>query len=154
MKMKKMIISLIVIMMFFLTSTQIVSLADVTLDTDITSNNIVKQFNPNGEDGDIQGWASPITNFLVKNISNKVLTIIQVIGGILTILAVALYGFISIVGVDQRLSNDLFGATLPGRESPNFRMNLQDVLRRVIIGSILLFASGTIVKAVMLLLLK
>lgn len=154
MKMKKMIISLIVIMTFLLMSTQIESFADVTLNTDITSNSIIDQFNPSGNSNDTQSWANPITNFIAGNIANRVLSIIQVIGGVLTIISVALYGLFSIIKVDPRLANDLFGGRLIGSESPQFKIDLQDFLRRVIIGSMLLFAGGTIVKAIMKLLLK
>ena len=154
MKMKKMIISLIVIMTFLLTSTQLESLADVTLNTDITSDNVIDQFNPSGELNDTQSWADPITNFIAGNIANRILSIIQVIGGILTIISLALYGLFSIIKIDPKLAEDLFGGRLIGRESPQFKIDLQDFLRRVIIGSILLFAGGTVVKAVMELLLK
>ena len=154
MKMKKMIISLIVIMTFLLTSTQLESLADVTLNTDITSNSVIDQFNPSGELNDTQSWADPITNFIAGNIANRILSIIQVIGGVLTIISIALYGLFSIIKIDSKLAEDLFGGRLIGRESPQFKIDLQDFLRRVIIGSILLFFGGTIVKAVMGLLLK
>ena len=107
MKMKKMIISLIVIMTFLLTSTQLESLADVTLNTDITSDNVIDQFNPSGELNDTQSWADPITNFIAGNIANRILSIIQVIGGILTIISLALYGLFSIIKIDPKLAEDL-----------------------------------------------
>ncbi len=154
MKMKKMIISLIVIMTFLLTSTQLESLAAVTLNTDITSNNIIDQFNPSADTNDTQSWADPITDFIAGNIATRALSFIQIIGGILTILSIALYGLFSVIKIDPKLAEDLFGGKLLGRESPEFKKDLHDFLRRVIIGSILLFAGGTIVKAIMGLLLK
>ena len=157
--MKKVLISLTVIIIFLLTSTQIVSATtkgakSEKLETSIFDEDFPQQFNPNSEPTTKQAQAvsKPFVKLMTK-IASAILTIIQVLGGLGAVLSMALFGLHSIVGVDPSLAHDLFGHKLPTKDSPDYKKVLQDTFRRLIIGSILLFSGGTIVKAVMELLL-
>ena len=151
--MKKVIISLLIIIACLLVSTQ--TTYAITLKTDITDDAFINDFNPkNGATGKTQNAiATPISNFIVT-IANAILTIIQIIGGIVAIISVALFGLSSIISSDMPLMEDIFGSKMPGRSSPEYKIALQDFFRRMIIGAILLLAGSSIVKIIMGLLLN
>ena len=152
--MKKVIISLLIIIACLLISTQTTYAKSTTLKTDITDDEFINDFNPkNGVTGAAQeAIATPISNFIIT-IANVILTIIQVIGGIVTIISVALFGLSSIISTDMPLMEDIFGSKMPGRNSPEYKIVLQGFFRRMIIGAILLLTGSSIVKIVMGLLL-
>ena len=145
MKMKKVMISVVIIITILLMSTQIA----YAIDTSITSDNFANQFNPSNKvQGVSASIANPIVNFMI-NIANPILGVVQVIGGILTIVSIAVYGFKSIVSTDSDIAHDLFGKAMPAKDSPEYKISTIRFLKGLLIGSFLLFTSATIVRAVM-----
>ena len=124
------------------------------IDTDIMSNTFTDQFNPNNSTGD------PISRkftALIVIIVARILTILQVLGGILLVMSIAVAGINGIFGSGGDVAEDLglsvgtsrnqFGLKLPGVKTLN-KGALSMIIRRVSIGSIILFGSATIVKIV------
>jgi hypothetical protein len=112
------------------------------LDTDITSDDFVNQFDPTKESqGTASNLASPVTNTIVA-VVNPILGVIQVIGAILMVVSIALYGFNILLSSDEGLGKDL-GV---GRPTPNMKKDLYSAWRGLMIGSVLLFFSATFVK--------
>lgn len=115
------------------------------IDTDITSNTFLNDFNPNGNvTGPVNAISSPIANSIVA-IVNPIVGIIQVIGGILTVISIAMFGFGMILSSNGKLANELgFHA-----HSPKGKRALLDFGRTLLIGSVILFSSFTLVKFVL-----
>ena len=144
--MRKFLISLIIILIFLPTSIRAAN-DDITIDTDITSNEFLTTFNPSKDlenDGTKQ-TAQPFVELFVK-IANAALSIVQFIGAIATVISIALYGVNNIFGVSPELRGDIMGHMEMSKNSPYSKIELKRFFRRVIIGSILLFFGGTFVK--------
>ena len=118
------------------------------VDTSIISDNFVSDLNPDGLNGTAEELSTPVVRF-IHRIVNPILGFVQVIGGILTIVSVAMFGFGLFLNGDDKLAPDL-GLGLERRPrpkgGPEARWELLDFGRSVLIGAVLLFSSATIVK--------
>ena len=146
--MKKLMYILIIIMMFLITHTQFVYAA---ISTDILSDDFVDEFKIDGDED--EGVSKMVDSVLdrVKPIINKVLTIIQVFGVILTIISVAFFGFSIIMTNGSEFLGPLAikgGLMRGGKKTPSDQKQLRQWMWVVLIGAILLFMGSTIVKIV------
>ena len=119
----------------------------VTIDTDITSDKFLDEYNPNNrskETGAVGKLSSPIIKFIVT-IVNKLVGVIQLIGGLLSIVSVAIFGFALVVSGNGDLAADL-NLNIAGK--PRGKKELLDFGRSMLIGSVLLFSSATLVRFV------
>ena len=124
------------------------------IDTDIMSNSFTEQFNPKNDGGN-----SISRKFiaLILIIVPPILTILQILGGVLLVISVAIAGFKGILGSGESVAEELglfmrdskndYGNTITGVEKLNKGM-LTKIIRKMVIGSIILFGSSTIVKIV------
>ena len=148
-KMKKYVIkTLFFIIVFILIMGTPYSNAD-TLHLDITSDEFVEQFDPNKEmSNEVDAIATPISTSII-NIVEIILGIIQLIGGILAVIAITMFGFNLVLATHKPLAMDLgFGKT------PDDRKAMVDFARSLLIGAVLLFSSGTFVKIMLGILLE
>ena len=109
------------------------------IDTSITSDTFVNNMNPNKTGGKANKIIQPVTK-LMKTVINNILQILQIIGGFLMVVSFAIMGFGLIASGNGPLSRDL-GI----KNTPNTRETLMNYGRNILIGSVLLFASSTIV---------
>lgn len=118
------------------------------LETDIINGNLQEKFNPNnGLTGAEKKIAQPFTKLILK-IVNAIVGIIQVIGGLLTIVSIAIYGFYMVVRGNETLASQLnIGGNRGG--NPKVRQVVSEFGTQLVIGAILLFMSSTIVKFVL-----
>ena len=116
---------------------------------DITSDNFKNEWNPNKPSTpDIWGrtvdkGTKPLTDLIVF-ITNRALGIIQIAAGFLMVLCIAITGFNIILTSDNHVAFDV--GLNPGRVGTQRR--LIDFNRRLLIGTVLVFASVTIVRIV------
>lgn len=124
------------------TTTTSVSNSAEELNTSITSEEFTKSMNPDNAGKTSEKWAAtPVKG--IKFLVNKILGIIQVIGGFLTVISFAIFGFGLVASGNSALARDLgINAT------PDARANIMNFGRMLLIGSVLLFASSTIVQFV------
>ena len=117
----------------------------VAIDTKITSDKFLEQYDPHKSvTGKVEKITSPVTTF-ITTIVNKILGILQQIGGLLSIVSVAMFGFALIVSGNGRLAGDL-NLNIGGK--PQGKKELLDFSRSFLIGSVLLFSSATLVRVV------
>ena len=90
--------------------------------------------------------STPFVN-TITNIVYPVLGIVQAIGGILTIVSIAILGFGMILSGNEGLAKDL-GMNFGGVSGPEAKRKLLDFGRSLMIGSILMFSSATLVQFV------
>ena len=126
----------------------------IAIDTDIMSNTFTDQFNPknSGDDAITRKFTT-----LIVLIVNRILGILQIIGAVLLVVSLAATGFNGILGAGGDVAEDLglsigksrnqLGISLPGVKTLN-KSELTKIIRRISIGSIILFGSATIVKIV------
>ena len=139
------IISFVIIIFLVLNAHYSCLAAD--LDTDITSGRFVKDLNPNGLDGAPETLSTPIVNF-IHNVVNPILGFVQIIGAILTVVSVALFGLGMLLTGNEGISREL-GLGMGGPHGgPDTKMALLNFGRTMLIGAVLLFCSSTIVKFV------
>lgn len=112
-----------------------------TIDTDIMGDTFLNDFNPNGTE--VNKVASPFISVILQ-IANPVLGIIQVIGGFLMVVSIAMFGFNLIVSSNGALARDL----KIGGNNPEKTKDLLDYGRSLLIGSVLLFTGATLVKLI------
>lgn len=140
--MKNMIIKIIslIILLIIVIATPYSNFA--AIDTDITSENFIKSMNPNKKPSDaVNAISEPITNSIVT-ITNGVLGVIQVIGALLTVVSIAIYGFHVLLSANGSLARDLgFRGT-----NPNNSRRWMEFGRHLLIGSVLMFSSATLVR--------
>ena len=115
-----------------------------TIDTDITSDQFIKDLDPNSVDGIAADLSNPFVSAIQK-IINPILGFVQVIGGLLMVVYVAMYGFGMLVISNEPLAGEL-GINLKG--GAKNKVELINFGRTLLIGSVLLFSSATIVKFV------
>ncbi len=114
------------------------------INLDITSDKFYKEFKPGANDSSTTNdLSSPFINTIVK-IINPVLGIVQVVGAILSVLSIALFGM-NMVLSSSNVGSALFN--IP-QDAPGARASMMEYLRYLIIGSVLLTASVTIVRLV------
>lgn len=143
---KYLIIMLILIILFILVIGMPHSI--LAVNTNITSNEFIEEFNPNKEvDGtgnDLsQSLSSPIMNAIVA-ITNPILGALQIIGGFVAVLSIAFFGFKQVFSADPRWGKELGFDT----RYHQTRLELEALARVLIIGSVILFSSATLVRIV------
>lgn len=118
------------------------------LETDITSDKFLNDFDPEKMTTGDNSYklSTPFVN-TITNIVNPVLGIVQAIGGILTIISIAIFGFGMILSGNEGLAKDL-GMNFGGVSGPEAKRKLLDFGRSLMIGSILMFSSATLVQFV------
>lgn len=127
-----------------------------SIHLDITSNEFVDEFNPNKDkntDKQVDAIATPISESIIK-IANIVLGVVQLLGGILAVISIAIYGFGMVISTHGPLAHDLGFGGGPGifggfMKTPDAKMSLLNFGRSLLIGSVLLFCSVTLVKFVL-----
>lgn len=120
-----------------------------TIDTSITSNKFLKDLNPDGLTDTAEKLSSPFVKF-IQEVVNPILGFVQVIGGFLTIVSIALFGLGMLLTGNEHLSREL-GLRMTGGPrggGPETKLELLNFGRSLLIGAVLLFCSATIVKFV------
>ena len=141
-KMKKCLKIIILVLIFsFLISSQYSIFAtdkdeEATIDTSITGDGFTKALNPDGISGTAEQLSNPFVKF-IHEVVNPILGFIQIIGGILTVVSIALFGFGMLLTGNEHLSGELGLRMMGGPHG-----------RRLLIGAVLLFCSASIVKFV------
>lgn len=79
---------------------------DKTIDTDITGNTFIEDLKPDNLKGTPEKLSTPFVN-LIQNVVNPVLGVVQVIGGILTVVSIALFGLGMLLSGNEHLAGDL-----------------------------------------------
>lgn len=124
------------------------------INTKILDPNFTNEFDPNGNGGKFETYTEPFTNIIVKVVS-RIMTILQVFGGIIFVISLAMAGLNGIFGVGEGLAEDLglnMGKTRTDAGMEIDAVNklnkgsISKIIRRSIIGSVILFSSTTIVK--------
>ena len=111
-KMKKClkIIILVLIFSFFISSQYSIFATDkdeeATIDTSITGDSFTKALNPDGISGTAEQLSNPFVKF-IHQVVNPILGFIQIIGGILTVVSIALFGFGMLLTGNEHLSGEL-----------------------------------------------
>ena len=77
-----------------------------TIDTDITSDQFIKDLDPNSVDGIAADLSNPFVSAIQK-IINPILGFVQVIGGLLMVVSVAMYGFGMLVISNEPLAGEV-----------------------------------------------
>lgn len=119
------------------------------IDTSILSNSFITNLNPEGMNGPAETLSTPFVNF-IHRIVNPILGFVQIIGGILTIISIAIFGFGLFLNGNDKLAMDLgFGIVRRHKAGgPEAKMELLDFGRGIFIGSVLLFSGAAIVKII------
>ena len=119
------------------------------ISTDITSNDFVEQFDPNqpNQSKTVTAIQNPIISTIIQ-IANPILSIIQIIGALLSVVSVAFFGFSLIVSVNPELMSDIGVDFGMGDKSPDAKKKMLNFGRHMLIGSVLLFSSVSVVKIV------
>lgn len=123
------------------------------IDTKITSDSFIRDLSPDGLNGTAEQISTPFVNF-IHQIVNPILGVVQIIGGILTVVSIAIFGFNMLLGGNSELANDLalghgmLGGKDGPKEGPGAKKEMLDFGRSLLIGAVLLFCSATIVKFV------
>lgn len=116
-----------------------------TIDTSITSDNYIEKFNPNntGNIGTAGTISTPIIKF-IKQVINPILAIVQIIGVLLCMVSVGMYGIGLLLSSNAPLAKDL-NISIAGADT---KVALLEYGRKLLIGSVLLLGSTTIVRFV------
>ena len=140
------IINFVLLLSLIISSTHYSIFADDgTIDTSILGSNFVKELNPDGLDDDAEALTTPFVKF-IHNVVNPILGFVQIIGGILTVVSIALFGFGMLLSGNSQLADEVGLRTLGG--GPHGGRDLLIFGRTMLIGSVLLFFSASIVKFV------
>ena len=121
--------------------------ADNELDTRITSDSFVTGLNPNGLSGTAEKLSTPLVKF-IKKVTNPILGFIQIVGAILTVVSVAIFGFGLLLTGNEGIAQELGLHMMGQRGGPEAKMELIKFGRTMLIGSVLLFCSSSLVKFV------
>ena len=127
----------------------------VTINTDILRDDFAEEFDPNSEIGGYN-VSQPIIKVIIP-VVNRILAILQIIGAIVLVIALAIAGFNGILGSGDGFSEDLglnvgssineYGNSVTGVQNLT-KGSLSKILRRAFIGTIILEFSATIVRIV------
>ena len=122
------------------------------VNVDFLSDDYAKQFDSNNDDG--SAMSKPITDLIVT-IVNHILVILQILGAVILVLSIAIFGINSVLSADKGVAKTLglyltldkndYGKDISSTIS---KSDLLDSMRSAIIGSFILFMSSTIVKIV------
>ena len=146
-KMKKCLKIIILVLIFsFLISSQYSIFAtdkdeEATIDTSITGDGFTKALNPDGISGTAEQLSNPFVKF-IHEVVNPILGFIQIIGGILTVVSIALFGFGMLLTGNEHLSGELGLRMMGGPHGgggPEAKLELLNFGRRLLIGAVLLF---------------
>ena len=151
---KRIIIKLFIIFfILIISSLSNISLAESkTIETDILNPNFTNEFDPS-KDAD-EGLTGPFTKIIVS-VASRILTILQIIGGIIFVISLAMAGLNGIFSAHSGIAADL--NLNVGKTTNDYNKEimgslnkeaLSKIIRRSAIGSIFLFSSTTIVKIV------
>ena len=146
--------NLVLIFSFFISSQYSIFATDkdeeATIDTSITGDSFTKALNPDGISGTAEQLSNPFVKF-IHQVVNPILGFIQIIGGILTVVSIALFGFGMLLTGNEHLSGELGLRMMGGPHGgggPEAKLELLNFGRRLLIGAVLLFCSASIVKFV------
>lgn len=124
------------------------------LNTDILSEDFTQAFDPQNDGGN--EISQPFIDIIVL-VVNYIVTILQIIGGVVFVLCLAAAGINGIFATNEGVAEDLglaVGTTqtdyrdLQGVAQPLNKKAIQKLIRRVMIGSAIMLMSSTIVKIV------
>lgn len=124
------------------------------LNTDILSEDFTQAFDPQNDGGN--EISQPFIDIIVF-VVNYIVTILQIIGGVVFVLCLAAAGINGIFATNEGVAEDLglaVGTTqtdyrdLQGVAQPLNKKAIQKLIRRVMIGSAIMLMSSTIVKIV------
>ena len=79
---------------------------DENIYTDITGNTFIEDLKPDNLNETPEKLSTPFVN-LIQNVVNHVLGVVQVIGGILTVVSIALFGLGMLLSGNEHLAGDL-----------------------------------------------
>ncbi len=146
----KKIISILIFITFLGTSTQVVYADNETFTID---ESMIDDFDPTKSD---DGTLAETVLDQGAGLVNKVLGIIQIIGAILAVISIAYFGFQMIAGTNEQTMKALSIDTLleNKKDGPSDVYQIRQYMWRLLIGSILLFSGGTIVRIVYNLFMK
>ncbi len=115
----------------------------------ITDDDFTSEFNPNNisSNDEANTIADPIVNSIIS-IVNPILSILQVLGVLLMAVSIGIFGYQRILSVGGGFTKDL-GLTKAADQSPDVRIQMMNLGRGLLIGSIILFSSTTITKLVL-----
>ena len=135
---------LLIIIIFTLLNALFYTVYADDINLDITSKKFLEEFKPGKKDsGTTNALSSPFINTIIQ-VVNPVLGIIQVIGAILSVVSIAIFG-INMILSSTHVSAAIFNTP---EHTPDARAKMLEYLRYLIIGSIFLTASVTIVRVV------
>lgn len=127
----------------------------VIVDTNILREDFANEFDPNNEDGGYD-ISNPFIKVIIPVVA-KILNILQVIGAIVLVISLAIAGFNGILGAGDGFSEDLglnvgksvndYGLEVSGVQNLT-KGSLSKIIRRALIGSLILELSLTIVRIV------
>ena len=123
---------------------------DENIYTDITGDNFIEDLKPDNLSGAAENLSSPFVK-LIHDVVNPILGVVQVIGGILTVISVAMFGLGMLLSGNDHLAGDLGLRMMGGpggKGGPEAKLELLNFGRTLLIGAVLLFCSATIVKFV------
>ena len=137
------IIILVLIFSFFISSQYSIFATDkdeeATIDTSITGDSFTKALNPDGISGTAEQLSNPFVKF-IHQVVNPILGFIQIIGGILTVVSIALFGFGMLLTGNEHLSGELGLRMMGGPHGgggPEAKLELLNFGRRLLIGAVL-----------------
>ena len=125
-----------------------------SINVDITSPDFINEFNPKQEGGDVISEPFITT---ITDVVNRILGLLQVFGAVILVLSIAAAGLNGIIATNEGLAEDLDIAvgtseteyrTMTGVAQPLNKKAVQKIIRRTIIGGILLLMSSSIVRFV------
>lgn len=148
--MKKILYILIIVIMFLMTFVQNVYAEEGRVNTKILDESFIDEFRIDGNDGESAKMASTVIGKITP-IVNKVLSVIQFFGVILSVLSIAIFGFSIIMSNSSEFLKplEIKGGLLRGsKKTPSDQKQLRQWMWVVLIGSLLLFCGSTVVKIV------
>lgn len=127
----------------------------VLVDTDILREDFANEFDPNSKTGGYN-ISNPVIKVIIPVVA-KILNILQVIGAIVLVISLAIAGFNGVLGAGDGFSEDLglnvgksvndYGIEVSGVQNLT-KGSLSKIIRRALIGSLILESSLTIVRIV------
>lgn len=127
----------------------------VLVDTNILRDDFANEFDPNSKVGGFD-VSEPFIKVIIP-VVNRVLSILQIIGAIVLVLSIALAGFNGVIGAGDGFAEDLglnisssyneYGNKVEGVQNLT-QGSLSKIIRRALIGSLILESSLMIVRIV------
>lgn len=127
----------------------------VSINTNVLRENLSDEFDPRNQIGGFN-VSNPVINVIIPVVS-KIIIILQIIGAIILVLSIAIAGFNGVLGSGDGFAEDLglnvatsvneYGNKVDGVQNLN-QASLSKIIRRAIIGTLILESSLTIVRIV------